>query len=124
MTGGYAGAFLMHPHPQNKEKTYKKPNNHFKPPEGRKGYLVSGGCAGAGELFGFAPQSPSDSRRGRREGGVSQIPKRKFPQKKVPTKKLPLKDSHKSKQGEGGKSAAIPRTKIWHKCKKGRLWGG
>ena len=31
------------------------------------------GCAGAGELslFGFPPQSPSDGRRGRREGGVS-----------------------------------------------------
>ena len=33
----------------------------------RKGYLAATGCAGPGELS-FAPQSPSDCRRGRREG--------------------------------------------------------
>ena len=67
------------------------------------------GCAGAGELslFGFPPQSPSDGRRGRREGGVS-----------VAILKTPTEtDSHKKEKAptkqarkQGGKEGAVEQS--------------
>ena len=62
--------------------------------EGRKGYLV-GRLRRCGRIVWFPPQSPSDSRRGRREGGVS---------------RTPTKSSHKSKSKGRGREGGVEQS--------------
>ena len=78
--------------------------------EGRKGYLV-GRLRRCGRIVWFPPQSPSDSRRGRREGEVSL----------TPTKKLP---SQKQAREEGGREeCSNPEKEGGHRCKEERCGG-